>query len=356
MRIGYVTSAVGVTHLRSTVAIILAILLSCTECRAENAPPDGADGFGCFYDETFVNTVVYARCDWMTFFYNYGGFDPMMPAPGWIQVTLSLRGDYFGADEVDVQLDARAAFELADYPYFGLTPNQLQSILNAKAVVFEAKWWTRGRRAKNDPVKEIKRRERLVLSPSGREFLRALSEFGKNWSPPRNPWMIRSSNGYVIDTSSRMGPKFRQVQQMIDESILNRSLALEQYCIVAAGGNEVRRSPDVPRHVAYYQGDEPGRGAQARTFVDSLMAQNQPSSLDVGAAVSAALAQQMQTIVVFTAGGARFADFDDTLKLLHRKTARLFVVWCAGDKDDTKGQAQLKKLCELTGGALVYAP
>jgi hypothetical protein len=348
MRIGYVANA-------STAAILLALVLSYAECRAENAPPDGADGFGCFYDETFVNTVVYARCDWMTFFYNYSGFDPMMPAPGWIQVTLSLRGDYSGADEVVVQLDGRAAFELADYPFFGLTPSQLQNILNAKTVVFEARWWTEGRRVQNNRVKEVNRRERLVLRPSGREFLRALSQFGKNWSTPKDPWMIRSSIGYVIDTSGRMGPKFRQVQQMIDNSILNRSLALEQYCIVAAAGNEVQRSPDIPRHVAYYQGNEPERGAKARAFVDSLVVQKQSPPLDVGSAVSGALGQQMQTVVLFTAGGTKLEDFDDTLSLLHQKTARLFVLWCAGEKDDTKGQAQLKKLCELTGGSLIYA-
>lgn len=355
MRPKCVTNPICVTRLLSTVAILLATLLPCTACRAENAPPDGADGFGCFYDKTFVNTVVYARCAWMTFFYNYSGFDPMMPAPGVFQVTLSLRGDYSGADEVEVQLDGQPAFELADYPFFSLTPSQLQSILNAKSVVFEARWWTEGRRVQDQPVKQIKRRERLVLDPSGREFLKALSEFGKNWSPPKNPWMIRSSVGYVIDTGSRMGPRLKQVQKMIDDSILGRSLGLEQYCIVTIGGNEVRRSPDVPKHVAYYQGDEPGHGTKPRAFVDSLVV-GKTSSLDVGDAVSVAVAQQMQTVVLFTAGGAKLEQFDDLLNRLHEKTARLFVVWCAGAKDDLKGQTQLKKLCELTGGALVYAP
>jgi hypothetical protein len=338
------------------ISTVFSLFLATGVSRSENSPPDGWSGFGCFYDETFASTVVYARCEWLTFSYVYSGFEPMMPAPGWIQVGLSLRRNLDGADEVEVQLDGHPDFTLANYPYFGLTPNQLQRILGAKTVVFEARWWTLGRRAQDAPVKDIKRRERLALTPAHRQFLAALAKFGDGWSLPTHPWLIRSSIAYVIDMNAHMEPKFKEVQTMIDDSITSRSKSLEEYCIVAAEGDHPRRSPEVPHHIAVYRGGEPDQEAQARMFIHALVPHDGLPALQVHDALRVALNQQLQTVVLFTAGDVVIDNVSETIALLHQHTARLFVVWCGAEKSDPQGRSRLKEISESTGGTLLSAP
>src|SRR5438067_2279196 len=128
--------------LNCLITFVIASLVHSPIAVAENHAPDGWTGFGCFYDETFGSTVVYARCDWITFSYTYSGFEPAMPPPGWIQIDLALRGKYSGADEIEVEIDGHRAFQVAGYPYFGVTQAQLDSLLVSKSAFIEARWWT----------------------------------------------------------------------------------------------------------------------------------------------------------------------------------------------------------------------
>jgi hypothetical protein len=337
---------------RPPILMIVVVTLSCFACTVLGAwPPEGGEGFGCFYHETFGNTVVYARCNWLTFWYVYSGFEPMMPPPKWVQLQFSV--DYLLPDEVEVQLDGRTAFHLGTGPYFGATPAQIESMLAAKTVVIEARYWKGS--SKPQRPEEVLRRERMGINPSHREFLNALAQFARDWAPPKEPWMIPSSVGYIIDLNAPMEPRFKQVREMIGASIAKRSLRSEHYCMVAGGREGPRSSPEVPHHVALYDGDNPRHRAQAQAFLESLAAEKEAAALDVSTALEVALNQRICTVVLFTGGGAKL-DVNAAASLLRRHTARLFVVWCADEKADPEGRGAFKKLCEMTGGAVVNAP
>lgn len=337
--------------------ILTCLLAGCFRvcaARGENVPPDGASGFGTFYSDVFGTTVVYARSDWATFYYVHSGFEPKLPAPGWVQMFFPMR--YFGADEVEVQLDGRPAFTLAGYPYFGMTTAQLESIVAAETVVIEARWWTRGRRARHDAHKDVKRREWIPIDQSRREFLRLLAEYGREWNPPDDPWMIKSSVGYVIDVDEPVHARLQKVKELVKASIGRRSSRHDQYCFVVGGGEKIVREPNIPRHIATFYGGNPDLAARARAFLDSLGPGRAMSPVEMRTALEAALSQKIKTLVLFTGDGQQVLDVGEAAALLRRFTARMFVVWCDDPASKSARRARLAKLCEMSGGKLVTLP
>lgn len=331
---------------RVTWAVLL--LLLGAPAFAENAPPDGGDGFGCFYDPTFGNTVVYARHRWATFFYLYNGFEPAMPAPNWVRLWMI--DEFDGADEVEVQLNGRAAFQFADYPYFGITVAQLEQIVAADSVRIEARWWQGGRRVQDDPVKPIRRREVLTIDKAHRTQLAMLARYGRDTVPREQPWLAKGAVGYVIDLTKPMEGHQGSVRQLIDDAVGGRDLESDLYCLVASGAGNLRTAPAARHRVALYQGNRADHKVAAKEFVESLGADN-VDSVAIDDAIVHALNQRVQTVVLFAGQGTKLHDPDEVVRVLRRSSARLFVVWFG--KKDSPAREQLQKFCGNVGGNLV---